>query len=104
MLAVVHHGLLGHPEMFVTGYGSTTQNLQWFQDRTPDGSLPSPTVISVSIWAYRALMLAWALWLARSVLRWIPWAAKQLLSGGIWRPRPPRPTPNTPPPLPGTQP
>lgn len=102
MLAVVHQGLLGHPEMFVTGYGSTTRNLRWFQDHTQNGSLPSPTVLTVSIWVYRAFMLAWALWLARSVLRWIPWAAKQLLAGGIWRSRPPRPTAG-PPPLPGAQ-
>ncbi len=85
MLAVVHQGLLGRPEMFVAGYGSTTDNLQWFQDRTTDTHLPQPTIFSVSIWVYRVLMLAWALWLARSVLRWIPWAYQQLAAGGLWR-------------------
>lgn len=85
MLAVVHQGLLGKPEMFVTGYGSTTGMLQWFQDRTADGALPRPVVISVSIWVYRALMLIWALWLASRVLRWLPWAAKQLSAGQIWK-------------------
>ena len=85
MLAVVHEGLLGRPEMFVAGYGSTTENLQWFQDRTTDTHLPQPAVFSVSIWVYRALMLAWALWLARCVLRWIPWAWQQLAASGLWR-------------------
>lgn len=99
MLAVVHQGLLGRPEMFVAGYGSTTQNLQWFQDRTPDGLLPQPAVFSVSIWVYRGLMLLWALWMARSVLRWIPWAYEQLLAGGGWKKQPPKPR-ETPPPLP----
>jgi hypothetical protein len=84
MLGVVHEGLLGRPEMFVTGYGSSTDHLQWFQDRTADGLLPRPVVISVSIWVYRALMLGWALWLAARVLRWLPWAAKQLSAGGFW--------------------
>jgi hypothetical protein len=100
MLAVVHQGLLGKPEMFVTGYGSSTSVLQWFQDRTADGSLPRPVVISVSIWVYRALMLAWALWLASRVLRWLPWAARQLSAGQIWKRGDSKPQTGTPPPLP----
>jgi hypothetical protein len=87
MLAVVHQGLLGRPEMFVAGYGSTTESLQWFQDRTADTHLTQPVISSVSIWFYRALMLLWALWLARNVLRWIPWAYQQLMAGGFWRKR-----------------
>lgn len=100
MLAVVHQGLLGKPEMFVTGYGSTTSMLQWFQDRTADGALPQPVVISVSIWVYRALMLIWALWLASRVLRWLPWTAKQLSAGQIWRRGEVKPKVSAPPPLP----
>lgn len=99
MLAVVHEGLLGRPEMFVTGYGSTTNHLQWFQDHTADGLLPRPVVISVSIWVYRALMLGWALWLAARVLRWLPWAAKQLSEGGLWKHGEAK-KPGAPPPLP----
>lgn len=97
MLAVVQQGLLGRPEMFVTGYGSTTHQLRWFQDRTADGTLTQPRIWSVSIWFYRAIMLAWALWLARSVLRWIPWAATQLQAGRLWHSSP---APAKPPPLP----
>ncbi len=97
MLAVVHEGLLGRPEMFVSGYGSTTHQLKWFQDRTVDGTLTQPRILSVSIWIYRALMLAWALWLARSVLRWIPWASRQLQAGRLWHSSP---APAKPPPLP----
>ncbi len=100
MLAVVQQGLLGQPEMFVTGNGSSTTHLQWFQDRGGEnGQLPQPLILSVSIWVYRALMLAWALWLARSVLRWIPWASRQLGNGGFWRGAPPQASP---PPLPGS--
>ena len=85
--------------MFVTGNGSTTDLLQWFQDRTVEGGLPRPVVISVSIWVYRALMLVWALWLASRVLRWLPWAFRQLTAGGIWMNDEPARAP-TPPPLP----
>jgi len=101
MLAVVHQGLLGTPEMFVTGNGSTTSTLKWFQDRTFDTALTQPYVISVSIWVYRALMLMWALWLASRVLRWLPWAFQQLSTGALWRPLESKPAPtSTPPPLP----
>ena len=100
MLGVVHQGLLGQPEMFVTGNGSTTYDLNWFQDRTVDTSLPQPSVFSVSIWVYRGFMLLWALWMARSVLRWIPWAYQQLLTNGGWRKTDKRP--EAPPPLPTT--
>ena len=84
----------------LVGYGSTTDILQWFQDRTADGSLPRPVVVSVSIWVYRALMLAWALWLASRVLRWLPWAARQLSAGQIWKRGASKPQTGTPPPLP----
>lgn len=99
MLGVVHQGLLGTPEMFITGYGSSTGFLQWFQDRTPDGKLPQPIVLSVSIWVYRALMLAWALWLANRVLHWFPWTFRQLNEGTFWRRSKAKAKPTTPPPL-----
>ena len=67
---------------------------------TTDGALPRPVVISVSIWVYRALMLTWALWLASRVLRWLPWAAKQLSAGKIWKRSETKPQAATPPPLP----
>lgn len=56
-------------------------------------------LISVSISGYRALLLGWALWLARRVLRWLPWAAQQLCAGNLWKCREPK-KPATPPPLP----
>jgi len=50
--------------------------------------LPEPRVISVSIWFYRLLMLAWALWLAASLLRWLQWGWAQLNHRGFWRWKP----------------
>jgi hypothetical protein len=87
LVIVVGQGLLGHPDMFIIGNGSTRTYLQWFQPRSgPD--LPTPFVVSISVWFYRLLMLFWALWLAMSLLRWLTWGWKQFSHGGTWRSRP----------------
>jgi hypothetical protein len=44
--------------------------LEWFHDRIEE-ALPRPVVISISIWFYKAAMLAWALWLSFAVVRWV---------------------------------
>jgi hypothetical protein len=85
LLYVLHQGLLGRPEMWISGGGSSANELKWFQARGTNSQLPMPTVISVSIWFYRGIMLAWAVWLAFAVLRWIRWGWQQLGSGGYWK-------------------
>ncbi len=80
----VRTGLLGHPDMQVAGNGSTTGLLSWYADRS--GTIaPQATVISVPLLAYRLLMLAWALWLAFSVIGWLRWGWRGFTTGGAWR-------------------
>jgi hypothetical protein len=81
---VVAAGLLGNPEMFILGNGSDRTLLRWYQARC-DTALPTPGCASVSIWWYRFLMLAWALWLATSLIRWLRWAWHQFGAGGYFR-------------------
>ena len=83
-VAVVAEGLLGDPEMFILGNGSNRTLLRWYQARS-DVTLPTPGFASVSIWWYRFLMLAWALWLAASLIRWLRWAWNQFSGGGCFR-------------------
>ena len=83
-VAVVAEGLLGNPEMFILGNGSNRTLLRWYQ-ASSDAILPRPACISVSIWWYRLLMLAWALWLAASLIRWLRWAWQQFGTGGFFR-------------------
>lgn len=85
VLYVLHRGLLGTPEMMVEGNGSFGTHLRWFAQRT-DGALPEAGAIGVSIWWYRLLMLAWALWLASSSLRWIRWGWAQFSRQSIFKP------------------
>jgi hypothetical protein len=83
-VAVVAEGLLGDPEMFILGNGSNRTLLRWYQ-ASSDAMLPRPSCISISIWWYRFLMLAWALWLAASLIRWLRWAWQQFSGGGCFR-------------------
>lgn len=83
-IGVVAQGLLGDPRMFIAGNGSTRTMLNWYQPRC-ESTLPTPGCLSVSIWWFRILMLAWALWLAASLLRWLRWAWQQFSTGGCFR-------------------
>lgn len=81
---VVSKGLLGSPEMFIKGNNSYRTVLNWYQPQT-ENILPQPGCIAISIWWYRLFMLAWALWLASSLVRWIAWGWRQFSCGGIFR-------------------
>jgi hypothetical protein len=86
LLEAVRHGLLGLPDMQIAGNGSGPYELNWYQDRSGP-TLPRPWIVSAPLWAYRVLMLAWALWLAYSLLDWLRWGWNCYASGGLWRAR-----------------
>jgi hypothetical protein len=81
----IQQGLLGTPEMQIAGNGSTAFKLRWYADRA--GAVP-PTawMLSVPLLVYRLAMLAWALWLAQALLRWLRWGWVSFTTGGGWRP------------------
>ncbi len=87
LLAAVHQGLLGHPDMQVSGYESTLSELRWFTDRA-EPRLTSPLVVSAPMFIYRFAMLGWALWLALSVVGWLRWGFAAFARGGFWRRKP----------------
>lgn len=87
MVAAVANGLLGSPDMQIAGNGSSSYLLKWYQDRAT-AILPQPEVLSVPIWTYRVLMLAWAMWLAMSLLKWIKWGWQALSGDEFWRKKP----------------
>ncbi|MDG4584030.1 MAG: hypothetical protein P9E67_08095, partial [Candidatus Competibacter sp.] len=85
LLGAIEQGLLGSPKMQVAGNGSGAWQLNWYQDRIA-GPLPTASVVSVPLLAYRGLMLAWALWLAFALLGWLGWGWQCFSAGGLWRP------------------
>jgi hypothetical protein len=88
LIGSVANGLLGTPNMHIV---SPVQGrpLSWFTDRI-DGATPSAGAISVSLWFYKAAMLAWALWLSFAALRWLRFAWTAFSENGIWRSGTPR--------------
>ncbi len=84
LIVALGFGLLGSPDMQITGNGSHSYLLKWFDDRASE-LLPSAWVISVSMWFYRALMLLWSLWLAFALLGWLKWAWQCYTTDGLWR-------------------
>jgi hypothetical protein len=87
LFAAVQQGLLGTPDMQITGNQSTAQNLNWYQDKS-DASLPTATVISAPMMTYRILMLGWSLWMALALLDWLRWGWGCFVNGGIWKQSP----------------
>ena len=99
LASAVAKGLLGQPEMFIAGNGSSRLVLNWYQARSL-GALPQPGCVHVSIWWYRLAMLLWALWLAGAVLAWLKKGWEAFNAGGPLRSK----SPQKPPPLPGPSP
>jgi hypothetical protein len=90
LFEAIHAGLIGQPEMQIAGNGSTEAVLNWTQDRVAT-LMPRPWVVSLPLWVYRSLMLAWSLWLALSLLAWLKWGWQCYAKDGLWRKKPPKP-------------
>jgi hypothetical protein len=85
----VQKGLLGLPEMQISGNRSTAFALNWFADRVGP-ALPKASILSLPLAAYRIAMLLWALWLAFSLVGWLRWGWNCCSIHGFWRKMPPR--------------
>lgn len=79
----LRNGLLGQPDMLIAGNGSMPHLLRWYCDRTGP-TLPRPALFSLSISAYRAVMLAWALWLACEMINWLRWGWNAWSKQRLW--------------------
>ncbi|WP_243361084.1 hypothetical protein [Fundidesulfovibrio terrae] len=84
LFEAIRTGLLGMPSMKIAGNGSTDSMLRWYFDRV-GAVLPSTQVWSVSLWWYRGVMLAWSLWMALSLIKWLRWGWDSFTDGGAWR-------------------
>ncbi len=84
LAASVPMGLLGTPEMHIVGNNSSAYDYHWFQDQAAN-QLPTASVFSLPMWTYRVVMLAWSLWLAFAVVRWVKWGWTAFSAGGIWQ-------------------
>ena len=86
IVASLPMGLLGEPNMHVTGNNSYGNALSWFADRS-DSALPVSTAMTVPMWIYKVLILGWALWLSFALLKWLPWTWQCFAREGFFRSR-----------------
>ena len=86
IVSALPQGLLGTPDMHVSGHNSTGAALGWFADHS-DSLLPVASAFSVPMWIYKVLILVWALWLSFALVRWLPWVWKCFSKDGLWRSR-----------------
>jgi hypothetical protein len=84
LFGAVYDSLLETPDMRVAGGGSSERLLRWYVDRTA-GALPEAWALSLSLWVWRGVMLAWALWLANSLVGWLKWAWQEFSAVGVWK-------------------
>jgi hypothetical protein len=84
LFEAIRTGLLGLPNTYITGNGSSAHRLIWFFDRSGP-ALPETEALSVSLWWYRGFMLAWSLWMALSLIKWLRWGWESFTLGGAWK-------------------
>ncbi len=84
LYAAISQGLLGIPDMQISGNGSTATQLNWTQDRI-SGMMPQPSVISLPKYVYNIVILFWALWLVIYLIKWLRWGWQCFIEGGIWK-------------------
>ncbi len=84
LYSAVSHGLLGIPDMQISGNGSIATQLNWTQDRIND-MMPQPWVVSLPKIAYNVLILIWALWLVLFLIKWLKWGWGCFVEDGIWK-------------------
>jgi hypothetical protein len=84
LVSTISSGLLSVPDMGIAGHGSGANRLHWFADQSA-GPLPVVQAISLPIWVYRLLMLAWTLWLAYILIRWLDRGLAAWLRHAHWK-------------------
>jgi len=84
LITAIKQGLLGIPDMQISGNGSTDIMLNWFIDRI-DGVMPQPWVLSLPMIVFRILMLLWSLWMAIYLISWLKWGWGCFSEGGLWK-------------------
>lgn len=83
-LKAVSNGLIGIPDMQISGNLSSENKLHWTLDHN-DNLLPRPSVWIYSIYIYQLVMLAWALWFSMGVIKWSKMCIDSLKSETFWK-------------------
>ena len=83
LVFAISQGLIGHPDMNITGNGSTGKFLRWYHD-VSNPLIPRAWIFSIPMLAYRLTMLAWALWISMGVVKMVKWGWEKYTTPVIW--------------------
>ncbi len=83
LIGAIEEGLLGAPEMQISGNGSNEYMLNWYSDRINE-NMPISSFISIPVYVYQLMMLAWSIWLAFALIKWAMWSWKSFSKGEYW--------------------
>ncbi len=84
LLFGIRQGLLGSPDMQISGNGSGNYQLNWYQDISGE-ILPQAWIFSLPLTVYRIAILCWALWISFAFVKWLRWAWECYSANGLWR-------------------
>lgn len=84
LIFTIPFSLLSSPDMGIAGNAQLGSGLSWFADESA-GMLPAISVLSLPIFAYKAIMLVWVIWLCFAFVNWSKWVWQQLGLHGYWR-------------------
>ena len=77
--------LTNDPNMYIVGAKYYNDWFTWFSDEIT-GEVPSPWILSVPMWVYLVLILAWVMWLVFTLLKWMRAWWESLKTPVLWVP------------------
>lgn len=79
----IGQGLLGSPQMNISGFNSSNYIMSWYQDRV--NRIPENIYIfTAHIYVYRIIMLLWSLWVANILIKNVRWIASCMTNRSFW--------------------
>lgn len=85
MISAIGSGLVGHPDMSITGNSSYSGFLKWYVDSSKP-EYPPIGLFSIPVLFFRLAMLLWALWAAFYMMDIMKWAWACFSKPYYWRP------------------
>ena len=77
--------LTNDPNMYIVSASYFNDWFTWFSDEIT-GEVPSPWILSVPMWVYFVLILAWVMWLVFTLLQWMRAWWESLKTPVLWVP------------------
>lgn len=85
LVSTIVTALTNDPNMYIVSAKYYNDWFTWFSDEIT-GEVPSPWILSVPMWVYLVLILAWVMWLVFTLLKWMRAWWESLKTPVLWVP------------------